>query len=122
MGTALALGMPCTSTYEARQNLTPRSSSERRRPARSRALEAGERCPLLRLTRSAIGLSPDLPSRNLILKTRVHPIEQRLPLDEPLHVPEHEIERARRVLLFVVGRAMRRDDEIGNFPERRGTR
>src|SRR5580704_15238989 len=67
--------------------------------------------------------SPVMPQpESLVLKARIYAVEERLAFDEPLHVSKHEIERARRVLLLVVGRAMRRDDEIGQPPERRGGR
>jgi hypothetical protein len=38
----------------------------------------------------------------LILKLRVDAIEEWLVFDEALHVSEHEIERAWRVLIFVI--------------------
>src|SRR5690349_6010388 len=70
--------------------------------------------------------APDQPRSvdafRLILALAGYLVEQELALDEPLQIRENEIERPRRIELEIIGRRMRRNDEVGRPPQGRAAR
>ena len=99
--------------------LRPFAGTDLRRPPASDATTPASSQAATRSSTRASGRAMARLSRGSVLQAGAHPVAQGLSGDEPRHVLHHQVQGTRRVVVGVVGRAVRGDDQVGGLPQRR---